>query len=300
MGWTFALANRDPNLLGCVLEALGPLAPQAPSAYGLATYAGGEPLLELQPSVSGPLDLRRLARDVQSEVMLAALTGPGSSTSEASTQPLSNNRSAPSLPRQPGWAQRQAGGDGSTGLQPFRFRRFVFAHVGEVLGFVDARPALMRALPEFWRGQLQGGSASELCFMFVLRRLRELTAGDDDSSAAQLAQALRAGLTDFESARRDAGSTRPAALCCTLTDGRSVAVSRMAGPCALRMFEGLVPCARCGIDEKTPEMHPALRPHRRLRAVALVSQEGLAGFAPLPERSVTSVSAELELRTEAF
>ena len=272
MGWTFALASRDPNLVGCVLHALDaqrPLRPAAPfSGYGLGYYVGGEPLLERQPGKREGLDVHALAKDIESEVLLAAASQEGVQVKDENTQ-------------------------------PFRFRRWLFAHAGEVSGFAEARPALHRALPASWQGHLRGDTASEYVFLYVLNRLRERTGLDDsDSSSGPLGFALREGLSDFERVLREAGITRPASLRCVLTNGQGLAVARLGGPCGFRLIEGLLPCARCGIDERTPESHPALRPHRRLRAVAFVSEDGVPGFTPMDDRSVITVSPQLELKTE--
>jgi len=274
MGWTFALASRDPNLVGCVLASLEAKQPLRPSGevgpYGLGYYVGGEPLLERQPNPRAVLDVGELARDIESEVLIAASTAPGGHAKDENTP-------------------------------PFRFRRWLFAHAGELPEFAEARPALHRALPEFWQGQRKGDTASECVFLFVLKRLRELTGLDDaEVSPGPLGRALQLGILDMERVLREAGFTRPASLRCVLTNGQSLAVSRVGGPCAFRLIEGLLPCARCGIDEKTPEMHPALRPHRRLRAVAFMSEEGAPGFSPMPERSVITVSPKLALETENF
>ena len=136
--------------------------------------------------------------------------------------------------------------------------------------------------------------------IITINRPRQLNALDEPVSPAVMGRALREGLVGLETALRDAGVTRPASLRCVLSDGRSLAVSRVGGPCSSRFLEGLVPCARCGIDEKTQEMHPALRPHRRLRAVAFVSEDGVPGFTALPERSVVTVSNQLDVKTEGF
>ena len=274
MGWTFALASRDPNLVGCVLAALEAQHPLRPPGtlgpYGLGYYVGGEPLLERQPNPRAPLDVGVLAKDIESEVLIAASSAAGGFAKDENTP-------------------------------PFRFRRWLFAHAGELPDFAAARPALHRALPEFWQGHRKGDTASEYVFLFVLNRLRELNGLDDgDVSPGPLGAALQLGIGDVERVLRDAGFTRPASMRCVLTNGQSLAASRVGGPCSYRLIEGLLPCTRCGIDEKTPEMHPALRPHRRLRAVAFMSEDGAPGFSPMAERSVVTVSPKLELRTESF
>jgi len=272
MGWTFALVSRDPNLVGCVLHAVDAQRPLVPpgemSAWGLGYYVGGEPLLERQPSPRGPFEVKRLAQDIESEVLLAAASNAHHSKDE--------------------------------NTQPFRFRRWLFAHAGELPDFQLAMPALHRGLPEVVRGQRKGDTSSEYVFLYVLQKLRELNALEDDVAASTAGRALREGIASLEAVLRDAGVTRPASLQCVLTNGRSLAVSRVGGPCSSRLIEGLVPCARCGIDEKTPEMHPALRPHRRLRAAAFVSEESVPGFQSLADRSLVTVSPQLEIKTETF
>jgi len=47
-------------------------------------------------------------------------------------------------------------------LQPFRFRRWVFAHVGEEPELEQTRAELLETVPEFIRGNVKGGRGSEV------------------------------------------------------------------------------------------------------------------------------------------
>jgi hypothetical protein len=272
MGWTFALASRDPNLVGCVLQALhlqAPLIPSEPVAsLGIGYYVDGEPLLERQPTLRAPVDLSVLAGDIDSEFLLAHAGPPGSSSKDENTQ-------------------------------PFRFRSWLFAHAGELPGFAEVRSALHHALPPFWQGHRIGDTPSEYVFLHVLKRLREHTGLDPhDLAPGPLGAALREGIADVEQVLRDRGEPRAPTFSCVLTNGQSVAVLRAGRACSYRLMEGLVPCTRCGIDARTPEQHPTLRQHRQMRAVAFVTDAQRPGFSPVTDRSVITISPKLELKME--
>jgi glutamine amidotransferase len=273
MVWLFALASYDPNLVGCALHLLqqqGVLRPNVePEAYGLGYYQAGEPLIERQPTRRTGYDVYSLAEHLESEVMVTQARGPGY---------LAKDENTP----------------------PYRFRRFLFAHSGGIEEWSRVRPLLHRALPDFWQGQIRGDTDSELLFMFVLRRLRERGHLEDaDVPAAALGRALREGTADVEKILRESEVTRQSPLSCLLTDGRSLAAMRIGSALSYRLIEGLLPCARCGLDERTPETHPSLRPHRRMRAVVFVSEEGRTGFVPVGDRSVITVSHNLDLKIES-
>src|SRR5947208_3506731 len=110
------------------------------------------------------------------------------------------------------------------------------------------------------------------CVLHLLQAGRALRPGQEPHNygmgyyqAALLGKAVREGVLDLESVLREQGGARQSPLSCAVTNGRALAVVRAGAPVSQRLIEGLLPCARCGLDEKTPELHPSLRPHRRLR-----------------------------------
>jgi glutamine amidotransferase len=273
MSWAFALASGDPNLVGCVLAALAAEAPLKPTlppeAYGIAYYQSDEALLERRPTGGQAFDLERLGRHMESELLLAQAQSAGDLL--------------PSLPK-----------DENT--QPLRFRRWLFAQVGHLSGFPSLYPALKRNLPEFLERQIKGDTDAEVVFMHVLKQLRSRGLADGatpGSMAASMGDAIR----DLERAQRNQGVTVPNPLGLFLTDGKSLAVTAAGAPLSMRLIEGLVPCARCEISERTPELNPLLRPHRRLRAAVFAS--GLRpGFRAIEERTTVTVSSQLDVRVE--
>jgi len=272
MGWIFALASRDPNLVGCALHMLQvprPLRPTSePAVYGLGYYQAGEPLLERQPTARAGYNVRSLAENLESEIFLTHARGPGFPAKDENTQ-------------------------------PYRFRRWLFAHSGRVEEFARVKLALQRALPDFWQRQLKGDTDSEILALYLLRRLRDRGLLDEaDAPSVAFGRAVKEALEDVEAVLREQGVARQSPLTCAITNGRSLAVARVGSPLSYRLIEGLMPCIRCGLDDKTPELHPSLRPHRRMRAVAFVSEEASAGQVEVPDRTVIVISPSLELRSE--
>ena len=67
-----------------------------------------------------------------------------------------------------------ARGTAPDNLQPFRWRSWLFAAVGNV-PIPESRPAVLDALPDFLRRNVQGQSAAELVFHQFLLRLKALS-----------------------------------------------------------------------------------------------------------------------------
>jgi glutamine amidotransferase len=81
-------------------------------------------------------------------------------------------------------------------LQPFRYRRWVFAHAGEVPASDELREALVEPVPEFISGNIKGESGEEVMFhrfLTALHRNGQLGNGQVDARlcADALASAAR-------------------------------------------------------------------------------------------------------------
>lgn len=273
MGALAAILQTDPNLLNCQLKRLeASVALQEddrlPDAYGFGHYSGGSVLLGKRPSgVTTALSLPDLVGKVDSEALLVH-------------------------------ARRATFGQGKDeNTQPFRFRRWLFAHDGLIEAFDRVKPRLLDALPDFLRRNVMGDTDSEHAFMWFLKMLRDEGRLDDlELDAATAGRALARTVKQLELWSREAGEQRPSRLCFLATNGRIMVATRRAGPLHYALLEGIVPCALDGIDLSTPESDPRVRPHRMVKAVAFASRlHQASGFLEVPEGSVVSVNRTLQV-----
>ncbi|QQR89181.1 MAG: class II glutamine amidotransferase [Myxococcales bacterium] len=109
------------------------------AAWGIAFYQGDEILHKKRPEASTEdLDWRDLAADVKSECLLAQVRVPYSENFRIEN------------------------------TQPFRFRRWSFAHVGNVRRLDAVHDQLQETLPDFIKRNLRGDTDSELFFHLLL------------------------------------------------------------------------------------------------------------------------------------
>jgi predicted glutamine amidotransferase len=273
MGALVAILQNDPNLLRCQVRRLEQhvaiTAPERlPDAYGFGYYKGGDVLLGKRPSgAPGPFSLTQLAGTVDSEALLAHAR-----YATVGTQKDENTA-------------------------PFRFRRWLFAHDGTVEAFREVRPRLLERLPDFLRRNVEGDTDSEHAFMLFLRNLREAGHLDDlEVDARTVGRALAQVARDLETWSREAGASKPSVLNLVATNGRVLAATRRGSPLYYALLEGIMPCARCGLDATTPDSDPRVRAHRQVKAVCFASRLLQPnGFLEVPEASVVSVSRTLQV-----
>ena len=273
MGALVAILQSDPNLLRCQLKRLEAHTllhddDRLPDAYGFGHYAGGSVLLAKRPAgAPTQLSLPELVGKLDSEAVLVH-------------------------------ARRAVVGKAKDeNTQPFRFRRWLFAHDGTIEGFERIRPKLVAGLPDFLRRNLAGETDSEHAFLWFLKLLKDEGRIDHlDLDANAAGRALARTVKQIEAWCREAGEQRPSRLTFVATNGRIMAASRRGGPLHYALLEGIVPCALHGITVASPESDPNVRPHRMVKAVAFATRLGQqSGFIEVPEGSVAAVSRSLQV-----
>ncbi len=273
MGALVAILQNDPNLLRCQLHRLEnhvSLDPGdgLPDAYGFGYYSETAVLLGRRPTgAPSQLALPDLVGRIDSEAVLVH-------------------------------ARRAIIGKAKDeNTQPFRYRRWLFAHDGTVSAWDLVKPKLVAALPDFLRRNVWGDTDSEHIFMLFLAQLRAGNALDDLDLDAQVAgRALGKTVRQIDAWTRDAGAKEPSRLNLVATNGRLLVATRRGAPLHYALLEGIVPCALHHVDLTTPDSDPRLRPHRRVKAVCFASRLAAPdGFVEVPEGSVAAVSRMLQV-----
>jgi predicted glutamine amidotransferase len=273
MGALVAVLQNDANLMRCQLARLAEHVALAdperlPDAYGFGYYTPSDLLMGKRPTgAPSAMTLSQLVGDVATDVLVA----------HARYATLGNHK--------------------EENTQPFRFRRWLFAHDGSVDGFPRVKPQLLAFLPEFLRRNIEGETDSEHVFMVFLRYLRDAGRLDDlDLPAEVAAEALSRTVRQVDAWCREAGAQKPSTLNLVATNGRILAACRRGRPLSYALLEGIVPCAAHGIGPATPEGDPQLRPHRIVKAVCFASRLlSPNGFLDVPEGSAVAVSRNLRV-----
>src|SRR5437868_1291216 len=133
-----AYLGNDPERLACALfPARGALHTSLNGrrcAFGLGFVQAGDVLLQKRPrSADSDIDFFAQAKDLRADALI------GRVSTEDADAPAEN-------------------------IDPFRFRSWLFASLGRVLGFDGVREKLLESVPDYLLRNLRGNSASEHLF----------------------------------------------------------------------------------------------------------------------------------------
>src|SRR4051794_27862855 len=160
------MANRADRLRDAFHQeghAVAGLPADQRGAWGLGFYQGDEVLHKKQPTPDGePIHWESIAANVKTDCAVAHLR------------------------------QATVGGFSVDNTHPFRFRQWLFAHVGTITAFDELRSKLQAELPDFLRRNIRGSSDSELFFHLILGKLH---------AASQLEAALPSSGVMIEAVR---------------------------------------------------------------------------------------------------
>lgn len=244
MSRLFAVVINDPQRLACAVyptrETL--IARSAPEGWGLASYQGGEVLLQRHPKpLAQPLDFFQRLRDLRTDYVVGHVSDPGTKAKLENTQ-------------------------------PFRFRAWVYAQSGGNSALAGARAAILEHVPDFLRRNIRAQSGAEHLFHVVLAFLHDAGKLDDPNLKLQdAAGALRGALL---LAQRLMGEKREdTAMNVVLTNGRILLAARNGKPLWVRQVSGIADCRLCG-ETLPDEMKRDRRRtnHEHVRAVIIASE----------------------------
>ncbi|MBN1770809.1 MAG: class II glutamine amidotransferase [Deltaproteobacteria bacterium] len=255
MSMLLGLLSTHPDWLPCLLdsqhEVLRVPDPPQPGGWGIGFYQQGEVLRRLTPleRAAGPLEFRQLAHDVRSLVLVGHV-----------------RRASPAAP------------PSAANTHPFRFREWLFAHVGNLPRFGELAPRLLQNVPEFLTRNVAGETDSELLFHVILAHLNELGGlRHPDVGVDAVCEAVRRGIREADDAVAATGDERPS-FALVLTNGNSMAAASRGESLCITQFDRLIDCRDCAQERR--DRCGILRSERPdLRAVLVV-----AGRRPMPAR----------------
>jgi predicted glutamine amidotransferase len=251
--------GNDPERVTCALfPARNVLAPEdggGMGGWGLGFVQGGDVLLQKRPRSDGAdVDFFSIAKDLRADAFVGrvrATTG----------QPLA-----------------------AEDADPFRFRSWLFASLGEVIGFDKVRAQLLDSVPAFLLRNIRGQSASEHLFHLFLAFLHD--GGQLEHAAAPL-DAVRRALEESVALldrRLTESHLPPARLALLASNGRCL-VAFTSGPrLAFLEIAGIAECAVCTQRAEIENDH-RVTSHNDLRAVVIEADghaSARAGWQTVP------------------
>ncbi|WP_375766153.1 class II glutamine amidotransferase [Archangium gephyra] len=273
MSVALAVLTSDPNLVRCELHRLEEqVALQGEegrsNAVGIGAYAQDDVLLRRFPR-DADLTLESLAPPHETEVLLF------------------HGRRLP------------VGLSLEENTQPFRSRRWLFAHQGLLEDYPSIRAGLLDEVPDFLKRQIRGETDSEVAFALFLKRLWETGHADDPRLPAEVAGRLLAETArSLSQASARAGAARTSTVNLLATNGYILVATRLGGqPLYYTRLEGTDRCEVCGITPETHDTQPGVAAHRRRRSVVVATHlKRPAGWVELAEGTTLTVAADLQVR----
>ena len=272
MSVALAVLTSDPNLVRCELHRLEGQVSLQPeegrsNAVGIGAYAQDDVLL------------RRFPRDAN--LTLASLAPPHETEAL-----LFHGRRLP------------VGLSLEENTQPFRSRRWLFAHQGGLEDFASVRAALLAEVPDFLRRQIRGETDSEVAFALFLKRLWDTGHADDPRvEPERVGQALADTARALSQASARAGAARTSTVNLLATNGYLLAATRLGSrPLYSTRLEGTDTCEVCGLTPHSPDTLPAVAAHRRRHSVVVATHlKRPAGWVELAEGSTLVVGPDLRV-----
>jgi glutamine amidotransferase len=263
------MANRADRLRDAFFQeraALVGLPAEQRGAWGIGFYQGDEVLHRKQPTPSGePVDWDPILQNLRTDCAIAHVR------------------------------QATVGGFSVDNTHPFRFRQWLFAHVGTINAYDEVRDKLLADLPDFLRRNVRGKSDSEVFFHWILAGLHErnqleASSPSQDTVAAAVAQAV---------AKIDAlpsEAKKPSTLNVLLCNGRGMYALRHGGPFGY--------IERTGLSQTVSgEAEQGERPGSPLLRYVMLVAGGPAvpnGYRPIEDHHLAVVDRELEVRVQAL
>lgn len=258
---------NDADLLGCAIAEVAPalrLDPgQGHHGVGMGTYSDDEPLLKRRPSdPEEELDYVRLVDDAASTCLLVHVRRATIGT----------------------WSTKNT--------HPFRFRRWLFAHVGTLPALEPKSEQLLAELPPFLARNIRGETDSELAFHLYLHSLfRDGTINDLSLPPEQLAASLREFAGSLEELHAPRSQPDPS-YAIIVTNGQIMGAVCRGQPMHYSHREGIHGCA---CQDQTDAQREA---HAQFKGVMLGVRMNDPGhqWREVTDGSLLTVSRDLELK----
>ncbi|MCL2451195.1 MAG: class II glutamine amidotransferase [Polyangiaceae bacterium] len=277
MARLFGIIGNRPDLAARVLafedDALRARSSGAPLGWGLGFYQGGEVLMRRRPiDERQELDVAKVAADVRADLVIGHVR------------------------------HATVGSLRTENTHPFRYRQWLFAQTGTVLGFEQIRERLVASVPDFLRGGIRGETDAEVVFHVFLSFLHDASLlHDGPVDAAYVREAVRSTLAVVDGMTAEVGGAG-CHLNVMLSNGDAlIAVHRGESPMRLRGISGKTDAELViGDDPQLRRRIPELtRVHFSLVASDFDGPVPNGRWKVVPDSAIVTMSRDEDPRIEA-
>ena len=261
----------DDDLLGCAIHevrsSLRISNVDKHDGVGIGYYVHDDPLLMKRPSAtSETIDYCELVNEISSNVLMVHV------------------RNA------------TVGGWKDVNTHPFRFRRWLFSHVGHLPILDKSRKDVLETMPPFLVRNVRGETESEVFFHLLLNLLFKAGRIDDLSLGSErLAAFLKEGITEIDNlAKKDSRDAQDGKFAFLVTNGQVMAGACRGIPMYYSHREGIFDCTRHEASEQE------IQRHGRFRGIMVGAEMLDPGhqWRELAQGTLLSVTKDLKLKVD--
>jgi len=182
-------------------------------------------------------------------------------------------------------------------FHPLQFKRWLFAHNGEVPAFDQLKERMLDSMPPFIRRGIKGTTDSEYLFhLFLSFMYDEGLLDRADCGAPVIRDALYKSLSTISLLACEVGA-KPYPASVVVSNGADLVVLREGIPTYYTLIEGIEDCNACRPRSSRPGRPPRRVDHPEVKAVLVVSGIEIAekGWIELPDSSFLTVSSSMSI-----
>lgn len=258
---------NDGDLLGCavteVSETLRVDKVQKHEGIGVGYYGNEEPLLKKRPAAEGEIDYRDLVGGINSSMVLIHIR------------------------------HATVGAWKDVNTHPFRFRNWLFTHLGHLPGLEPNREKVTADMPPFLARDIRGETDSELAFHVFLDILfKDGKLNDISIGAEELAGHLKTCMEMID--KLHTGTPQKPNSAILVSNGQIMAAVCRGITMHYSHREGILECPLHEATEQNDQLH------RRFRGIMLGAEMSDPGhqWREVADASLLSISKELELKVQ--
>jgi len=195
------------------------------------------------------------------------------------------------------------GGAALENTHPFSWGRWTFAHNGTVSAFDRVGPRLEAETAPDLLKQRRGSTDSELCFLWLLARLRRAGVNLEGPSLnlERAVERIGASIAALDALCRSEDPGRAAVLNFVLTNGRALIAMRWNASLHWLMREGASCCGPCDCCDHCGEAHRSSGDGARFRALVVASEPICRGaWQELPEHGLVASDEAIRISRQAL